>query len=85
MTQVNRLDGGLIDRNTPLGFTFDGTAYTGYAGDTLASALVANGVVERRLAELPRALGLGPDAVRVGEDAPASTKQNIQPAAVGLP
>ena len=44
MTQVNRLDGGLIDRNTPLGFTFDGTAYTGYAGDTLASALVANGV-----------------------------------------
>ena len=24
MTQVNRLDGGLIDRSTPLGFTFDG-------------------------------------------------------------
>ena len=44
MTQVNRLDGGLIDRSTPLGFTFDGTSYTGYAGDTLASALVANGV-----------------------------------------
>ena len=44
MTQVNRLDGGLIDRSTPLGFTFDGKSYTGFAGDTLASALVANGV-----------------------------------------
>ena len=44
MTQVNRLDGGLIDRDTPLAFTFDGRPFTGYAGDTLASALVANGV-----------------------------------------
>ena len=44
MTQVNRLDGGLIDRSAPIGFTFDGKAYSGYAGDTLASALVANGV-----------------------------------------
>ena len=44
MTQVNRLDGGLIDRSTPLGFTFDGRRYGGFAGDTLASALVANGV-----------------------------------------
>ena len=44
MTQVNRLEGGLIDRAAPLGFTFDGKSYSGYAGDTLASALVANGV-----------------------------------------
>src|SRR3982751_2015593 len=36
--------GGRIDRNAPLAFTFDGTAYRGYAGDTLASALLANGV-----------------------------------------
>ncbi len=36
--------GGLIDRHRPLRFTFDGRNYTGYAGDTLASALVANGV-----------------------------------------
>jgi methylglutamate dehydrogenase subunit C len=43
--QMNRLAaGGLIDRTTPLSFTFDGKAMTGYAGDTLASALVANGV-----------------------------------------
>jgi len=45
MTQPNRLAaGGLIDRRTPLTFTFDGVRYQGYAGDTLASALLANGV-----------------------------------------
>jgi sarcosine oxidase subunit alpha len=37
-------DGGLIDRARPLAFTFNRRAYTGYAGDTLASALLANGV-----------------------------------------
>ena len=36
--------GGLIDRTRPLGFQFDGQAYTGFAGDTLASALLACGV-----------------------------------------
>ncbi len=36
--------GGLIDRAQPLHFRFDGKAYQGYAGDTLASALLANGV-----------------------------------------
>ena len=36
--------GGCVDRNRPLRFTFDGRAYTGHAGDTLASALLANGV-----------------------------------------
>jgi len=36
--------GGLIDRNKPLNFTFNGQAYTGFEGDTLASALIANGV-----------------------------------------
>ena len=30
MTQVNRLDGGLTDRSTPLGFTFDGRRYGGF-------------------------------------------------------
>jgi heterotetrameric sarcosine oxidase alpha subunit len=43
--QTHRLlSGGLIDRSKPLRFTFDGRAMTGYAGDTLASALIANGV-----------------------------------------
>ena len=36
--------GGRIDRARPLRFTFDGHAYQGFAGDTLASALLANGV-----------------------------------------
>ncbi|MHA1153448.1 MAG: 2Fe-2S iron-sulfur cluster-binding protein, partial [Alphaproteobacteria bacterium] len=45
MTQRFRLpEGGLIDRGIPLGFRFNGTRYKGYAGDSLASALLANGV-----------------------------------------
>ena len=36
--------GGRIDRSRPLGFTFDGKPFAGYQGDTLASALLANGV-----------------------------------------
>lgn len=35
---------GLIDRATPVGFTFDGVRYEGFEGDTLASALLANDV-----------------------------------------
>lgn len=37
--------GGLIDRSLTLHFTFDGKTYPGHPGDTLASALLANGVV----------------------------------------
>ena len=36
--------GGRIGRSRPLRFTFDGQSYQGYHGDTLASALLANGV-----------------------------------------
>lgn len=36
--------GGRVDRSKPLSFSFDGRAYQGVAGDTLASALLANGV-----------------------------------------
>ncbi|MEZ0303315.1 MAG: sarcosine oxidase subunit alpha family protein [Hyphomicrobiaceae bacterium] len=36
--------GGLIDRSRSVGFTFDGRGYRGHPGDTLASALIANGV-----------------------------------------
>jgi heterotetrameric sarcosine oxidase alpha subunit len=40
-----RLPGiGLVDRDAPLAFRFDGKGYFGFAGDTLASALLANGV-----------------------------------------
>jgi sarcosine oxidase subunit alpha len=44
MTQKNRLAGGQIDTATPMNFKFDGKSYTGHQGDTLASALLANGV-----------------------------------------
>ena len=37
-------EGGLVDRGRVLRFRFDGQDYEGYAGDTLASALLANGV-----------------------------------------
>jgi sarcosine oxidase subunit alpha len=36
--------GGLVDRAVRLDFSFDGRAYAGHPGDTLASALLANGV-----------------------------------------
>jgi len=36
--------GGRIDRSMPLEFVFNGKAMQGYSGDTLASALLANGV-----------------------------------------
>ncbi|MDJ0943309.1 MAG: sarcosine oxidase subunit alpha family protein [Kiloniellales bacterium] len=39
-----RSDGGLIDRSRILAFSFDGKAFAGHPGDTLASALLANGV-----------------------------------------
>lgn len=37
--------GGRIDRRTPIGFSFNAERLAGYAGDTLASALLANGRV----------------------------------------
>ena len=36
--------GGRINREKPLTFTFNGSQYGGFTGDTLASALLANGV-----------------------------------------
>ena len=39
-----RQSGGAIDRDRTVTFTFDGRAYQGFVGDTLASALLANGV-----------------------------------------
>ncbi len=43
--QKNRLpSGGRIDRSKPLAFEFNGKKLQGYEGDTIASALLANGV-----------------------------------------
>ncbi|MBR7887884.1 sarcosine oxidase subunit alpha family protein [Marinomonas sp. A79] len=45
MTQHNRLtSGGRIDRSTSMTFTYNGKSYQGYKGDTLASAMLANGI-----------------------------------------
>jgi sarcosine oxidase subunit alpha len=37
-------EGGRVDRAAPLAFTFNGTELSGFRGDTLASALLANGI-----------------------------------------
>jgi sarcosine oxidase subunit alpha len=44
MTSFRLPGGGRIDRRQPLHFHFDGKIYSGFRGDTLASALLASGV-----------------------------------------
>lgn len=44
MTASRLPNGGLVDRSQPIDFQFAGGSYTGLAGDTLASALLANDV-----------------------------------------
>ncbi|MGH7212181.1 MAG: 2Fe-2S iron-sulfur cluster-binding protein, partial [Acetobacteraceae bacterium] len=44
MTTFRLTQGGRIDRSRTLRFRFDGCGYAGHPGDTLASALLANGV-----------------------------------------
>ena len=41
---MTRISGGLMDRSKELSFSFDGKTFQGFQGDTLASALQANGV-----------------------------------------
>jgi sarcosine oxidase, subunit alpha len=82
--------GRLIDRDRPLGFTFDGQRLSGYAGDTLASALLANG---RRLVgrsfkyHRPRGIvGLGTEEMNalVGVGLGADHEPNLQATRVEL-
>ena len=45
MSGMRLQDGGnSIDRGQPLRFSFDGRPMSGFAGDSVASALLANGV-----------------------------------------
>ncbi|HEV8565376.1 MAG TPA: 2Fe-2S iron-sulfur cluster-binding protein [Actinomycetota bacterium] len=44
MTSRRLPSGGRIDRSKPIRFVFDGREHQGFEGDTLASALLANGV-----------------------------------------
>ena len=50
---------GKLKNQTPVTFTFDGKTYEGFEGDTIASALLANGVRQLRVHEetgAPRAI-----------------------------
>ena len=50
---------GKLKNQTPVTFTFDGTTYKGFEGDTIASALLANGIRQLRVHEetgAPRAI-----------------------------
>ena len=59
MSQTNRLsNGGRIDRNKVLSFTFNGQSYKGFEGDSLASAITAG---------LARGMSLV-DAVALGKE-----------------
>ena len=85
MRQPNRLaGGGRIDRTQPLRFWFNGKSCEGYRGDSLASALLANGIdVVGRSFKFGRPRGIvaagveEPNAiVQVGEG--ASTIPNLR-------
>ncbi|MDU8944111.1 2Fe-2S iron-sulfur cluster-binding protein [Ovoidimarina sediminis] len=94
MTQVNRRSqGGRIDRSRPVRFTFNGTGYEGYEGDTLASALLANGVrVTARSFKYHRPRGIvshGPEEPATlveldGEDASGNRPVTTVPLKEGL-
>jgi sarcosine oxidase, subunit alpha len=89
--QPNRLPaGGRVDRSRPLRFRFDGRRYEGFAGDTLASALLANGVsIVGRSFKLHRPRGIlgsgaeEPNAImQIGEG--AYTQPNLRATQVEL-
>ncbi|MFC0269669.1 sarcosine oxidase subunit alpha family protein [Kushneria aurantia] len=73
MSQHNRLNqGGRIDRSRSLSFTFNGQRYQGFAGDTLASALLANGVdIVNRSFKYSRPRGI----IAAGADEPSAIMQ----------
>ncbi len=89
--QAFRLDdGGRIDRSKPLTFRYNGRKFVGFAGDTLASALLANGVsIVGRSFKLRRPRGIvgcGPEEpnaiMQVGTG--ASTEPNVRATQVEL-
>lgn len=83
--KYRRAEGGLIDRSRTVRFTFDGRSLTGHPGDTLASALIANGehMVARSFKyHRPRGIvGAGPEdpaaLVQLGAD-PRRTDPNTR-------
>ena len=70
MSQPYRVPGrGLINRDRSVSFTFDGREIAGYEGDTIASALLANGeIMVGRSFKYHRPRGI----VGAGSDDPAA-------------
>lgn len=84
-------EGGRIDRAAPVSFRFDGQGYTGFAGDTLASALVAEGVTlfgRSFKYHRPRGLlGMGseePNALITVDRGPARRTPNLRATEIAL-
>lgn len=76
MTASRLAQGGAIDRTKPISFSFDGMSLSGFAGDTLASALLANDVmVVGRSFKLHRPRGL----FGAGYDDPGSMVERLGP------
>ncbi|MFI7149089.1 FAD-dependent oxidoreductase [Nonomuraea sp. NPDC050022] len=76
MDGLRRESGGRIDRSRTLRFRFDGQEYTGHPGDTLASALLANGV--RQVATSVR-LGRPRGIFSAGSEEPNAVVQIEEP------
>ncbi|MGP3917153.1 FAD-dependent oxidoreductase [Nonomuraea sp. 10N515B] len=73
---MRRATGGRVDRARTLRFRFDGRDYTGHPGDTLASALLANGV--RQVATSVK-LGRPRGIVAAGSEEPSALVQIEEP------
>ncbi|MFQ5562322.1 MAG: sarcosine oxidase subunit alpha family protein [Parvularculaceae bacterium] len=91
MTGFRRTGRGRVDAQAPVTFTFDGKEYEGVKGDTLASALLANGVhfVGRSFKyHRPRGIfGAGveePNALVTHDRGPARATPNVRATAVEL-
>jgi sarcosine oxidase, subunit alpha len=76
MTASRLSSGGYIDRSRPFDFVFDGLKLQGFAGDTLASALLANDVmIVGRSFKLHRPRGL----FGAGSDDPNAMVERLGP------
>ena len=85
--------GGRINRNKVVNFTFNGRAMTGFEGDTLASALMANGVdVTARSFKYHRPRGIVAAGIEepssyvelLGDDAAGNQPATVVPLTEGL-
>jgi tRNA A37 methylthiotransferase MiaB len=58
MTSFDRINSSSIDTQKEINFIFNGQKYTGFQGDTLASALIANGCkTDCKIIQIPSTKG----------------------------